>query len=101
MLQKGVSMATLDQKVRPHPEVVDTKLDDGEVALLHLGSKVYYSLNATGVRIWQGLKEGRTLKEISRLIQKEFDVDPNRADHSVINLVEELSQQELVQILEQ
>ena len=60
----------LDEKVRPHSEVVDTKLDDGEVVLLHLESKTYYSLNPTGERIWRGLKEGLSLREISRTSRK-------------------------------
>jgi hypothetical protein len=80
--------------------VVDTELDDGEMALLHLEGKIYYSLNATGVRIWKCLKEGLTLKEISRSLQEEFDVDAQRADRSVLKLVDELSQQKLVQIPE-
>src|SRR3954468_12833155 len=29
-------MITLEQRVSPHPEVVDTELDSGEVVLLHL-----------------------------------------------------------------
>jgi hypothetical protein len=83
--------------VSPHPQVVDTKLDD-EVVLLHLESKKYFSLNRTSERIWQGLKEGLTLKEISRRLQEEFQVDPDHADRSVVDLVNELCQQKLVQI---
>jgi len=85
----------LDQKVRPHAEVIDTKLDDGEVVLLHLDSKTYYSLNPTGERIWQGLKQGLSLKEISQRLQEEFDVDAERADRSVVDLVNELCEQKL------
>ena len=87
----------LDDKVKPHAEVVDTKLDEGEVVLLHLESKIYYSLNPTGERIWRGLKEGLTLREISRRLQEEFDVDADRADRSVVDLVDELIEQKLVQ----
>jgi hypothetical protein len=86
----------LAEKVRPHREVVDTKLDDGEVVLLHLESKTYYSLNPTGERIWQGLKEGLSLGEISGRLQEEFDVDADEADRSVIDLVNELCKQKLV-----
>jgi hypothetical protein len=93
-------MVTLDQKVRLHPEVVDTELDDGEMVLLHLESKTYYSLNLTGTRIWQGLKQGLTLQEISHRLQEEFDVEAGRADSSVLALVNELSQQQLVQSLD-
>jgi hypothetical protein len=47
-------MYTLDQHVRPHPEVVDTVLEDGETVLLHLERTTYYSLNPTGTQIWRG-----------------------------------------------
>jgi Coenzyme PQQ synthesis protein D (PqqD) len=60
----------LDRKVRTHAEVVDTKLDDGEVVLLHLDSKTYYSLNLTAGRIWRGVKQRLSLKEISQLLER-------------------------------
>jgi coenzyme PQQ synthesis protein D (PqqD) len=85
----------LDQKVRTHAEVVDTKLDDGEIVLLHLQSKTYYSLNPTGERIWQGLKDGLSLRAISRRLQGEFDVSEEHADRSVLDLVNELCEQNL------
>lgn len=88
-------MRTLDDTVRPHSQVVDTKLDDGEVVLLHLESKTYYSLNMTGERIWQGMKDGLSLRDISRRLQDEFDVDAIEADRSVLDLVNELCDQKL------
>ena len=91
-------MTTLDDKVRPNAQVVDTKLDDGEVVLLHLDSKSYFSLNVTGERIWQGLKQGLSLREISQRLQAEFDVDAEKADTSVLELINDLSEQKLVQI---
>jgi hypothetical protein len=91
-------MCTLDQQMHPHPEVVDTELEAGETVLLHLESKTYYSFNLTGTRIWQGLKQGLSLREISRRLQTEFAVEAERADRSVLALVDELSQQQLVQV---
>ena len=88
-------MPMLDDRVRAHSQVVDTQLDEGEVVLLHLESKTYYSLNITGERVWQGLKQGLTLKEISRRLQEEFDVDADRAEKSVLDLVNELCEQKL------
>jgi hypothetical protein len=85
----------LNKKVSPHIEVVDTKLDDGELVLLHLESKTYYSLNPTGERIWRGLKEGLSLNEISQRLQEEFDVNEEDADRSVRDLVKELCDQKL------
>ncbi len=85
----------LDDKILLNPEVVDTTLDDGEIVLLHLESKMYYSLNSTGERIWRGLKNGLSLSEISRQLQDEFDVDGETAARSVLDLVDELCQQRL------
>jgi hypothetical protein len=83
-------MDDLDQPIQPHPQVVDTTLDDAELVLLHLDSKTYYSLNSTGQRVWRGLKEGLTPREISERIQAEFDVDSENANRSVLDLVAEL-----------
>lgn len=88
-------MSNLDQQIRLHPEVVDTKLYDGEIVLLHLESKTYYSLNPTGERIWQGLKDGLSLRNISGRLQEEFDVDEESANQSVLDLVNELCEQHL------
>jgi coenzyme PQQ synthesis protein D (PqqD) len=92
-------MMDLAQRFRPHPEVVDTELEEQEVVLLHLESLRYYSLNLTGRRIWQGLKQGLSLQEISYRLQAEFEVEEDRAEHSVLALVAELREQQLVQSL--
>jgi hypothetical protein len=91
----------LDQKIEPHPEVVDTEIDETTTALLHLESKVYFSLNVTGARIWQDLRQGLTLREVSRRLQAVYDVDPEQADRGVLELVRELAENQLVQIPDQ
>lgn len=91
-------MSKLEQKVRPHSEVVDTAISEEEVALLHLENKNYFSLNVTGARIWEGLKSGLGLEQICQSLQKEFDVSAEHAERSVLELVEELSRQNLVDI---
>jgi hypothetical protein len=91
---------TLDQKLRPHPDAVDTELDTNELVLLHLESKTYYSLNLTGMRVWQGLKQGFSLRDISCRLQKEFEIDSESAERSVLRLAAELSRERLVQTVE-
>lgn len=49
--------ATVDG-IRASDEAVLTELKDGTGVLLHLGSKHYYTLNATGVLLWKLLAEG-------------------------------------------
>jgi hypothetical protein len=93
-------MLTLDHRLRPHPDAVDTELDTNELVLLHLQSKTYYSLNLTGMRVWQGVKEGLSLGEISRRLQREFEVDAKQADSSVLRIADELSRERLIQASE-
>jgi hypothetical protein len=92
-------MMRLAERFRPHPEVVDTELEEQEVVLLHLQSMQYYSLNLTGRHIWQGLKQGLSLEEISRQLQADFEVEADQAERSVLGLVAELHGQQLVQSL--
>jgi len=93
-------MITLEQRAQTHPDVVDTELEGRETVLLNLHTKLYYSLNATGTCIWQGVKQGLTLQLISQRLQKQFAVEAGPADHSVLALVDELRQQQLVQVMD-
>ena len=89
-------MSTLS-RVHPNAEVVDTDVGEGEVALLHLGTKTYFSLNVTGARIWEHLKAGCSLDDVCLRLQEEFDVDSERARKSVRDLVRDLLRHNLAQ----
>jgi hypothetical protein len=97
---EGRTMMTLDQSVRPHPEVVDTELEADETVLLHLEHTTYYSLNSTGTCIWQGIKAGLTLQGISQHLQERFAVVADHADRSVLTFVHALVLQQLVEVSE-
>lgn len=84
--------------VAPDLEVVITELESKEAVLLHLGTKMYFTLNETGLRIWQMLNSGLTLGEISERLLKEFDVSSEKARGSVLNLIHELIQEKLVKV---
>jgi len=87
----------LTQRVQPHPEVVDTELDEEGAVLLHLESQIYFSLNETGTLIWKAMKQGLTLQEICQRLQDEFDVEADQAEQSVLALTRDLAEQKLVQ----
>ena len=93
-------MLEVQQRMRPHPDVVDTELDGQETVLLHLVTKLYYTLNPTGTRIWQGLKNGLNPRQISEKLQQEFTVEADAADRSVLRLLDELCQRQLVEKLD-
>jgi hypothetical protein len=90
----------MERQLRPHPDVVDTEVDEGETVLLHLSTKTYYSLNRTGARIWQGVKHGLSVAQIGQSLQAEFAVEADHAERSVRTLLDDLVQQGLVQVHE-
>lgn len=64
--------------------------------LVHLRTNQIFELNATGVRIWELIGEGRTLGDIERTLTTEFDVDAARVHAEVSALVEALAEQGLI-----
>jgi hypothetical protein len=51
-------MFTLDHRLRPHPDAVNTELDTNKLVLPQMRSKTYYSLNLPGLRVWQRVRKG-------------------------------------------
>jgi len=70
----------------------------GESAILNVKTGTYYGLNEVGSRIWELLKEPRTLKEIRDSILEEYTVEPSRCEQDLLALITELAQHELVEI---
>ena len=94
-------MIELNQKVKLDPEVIATELENNEAVLLHLGTKKYYSLNETGLRIWQLLSEGASLSGVHKKLQNEYDISPDHAAKCIIDLTSELSNEKLLTILDE
>jgi Coenzyme PQQ synthesis protein D (PqqD) len=78
-----------------NPSVSCTELEDGAV-LLNLDTKYYYTLNSTGLRIWQIMDESKDPLEIAQRLATEYEVDEEKAKASVVNLMEELEQEGLI-----
>ena len=57
-----------------HPDVILTVLQDGTGVLLHLGTKFYFALNATGVAVWKLLESGEasSAEDIARVLVERF-----------------------------
>lgn len=78
-----------------NPSVVCTELDDGGI-LLDLDTKYYYTLNQTGLWIWQLMEELKSSSEIAKILTVEYEVDEHRAMASVVRIMEELEKEKLI-----
>ena len=76
------------------------KLRD-ELVLMHLDTGAYYSLNETGVIIWQGIVDERPHEDIVNDMIEMFDVDRETIARDFERVVNELSDQGLVDLVEE
>ncbi|UQA55308.1 PqqD family protein [Polyangium aurulentum] len=68
----------------PNPQVLFTELEDGTGVLLHLDTKFYYTLNATGVVVWKALAGAApSVAAIATKISEAFRVEPEAAEKDV------------------
>lgn len=80
----------------PAPDVTYTKLDEEEAVLLNLETKQYFSLNETGLLIWERLQEQSALADVAAALSQSYDVEQEAALRYVRRFVETLRQDGLV-----
>lgn len=92
-----MSAITPKSIVRASKDAVWCELS-GEAAILDLKSSMYHGLNPTGTRVWQLLAEPRTVAEIRDALLGEYDVDAERCERDLIELLGELLAQGLIAV---
>jgi hypothetical protein len=80
----------------PSPNVQGTSMD-GETVLLDLSSGRYYTLNRVGSVIWEHCTGDKTISDIQAVLCDRFDVAPERALDDLVTLVNDLTQEGLLQ----
>ena len=82
--------------LRVAPDVFAAQLA-GEAIILHLETKRYYRLNATGAEIWKGIEAGEARDALAGRLVREFTVDLATATLEVERLVQGLREARLVE----
>lgn len=70
----------------------------GEAVVLHLDRGVYYGLNSVGARIWQLVQSPITVDGIVRTLLAEYEVERERCEADVQDLLARLSEAGLVEV---
>jgi len=79
-----------------HDDVTFQKLDD-ETVVVHLGSGKIHHTNATGSRVWELLQEGRSVGEMIRTLQSEFEASPAEIERDLGVFLEMLERENVVE----
>jgi len=73
----------------------------GEAAILNLRTSTYFGLNTVGASIWKLVQEPKTVSQIRDAIIREYDVEPDRCEHDILELLQDLSKHGLIEIIEE
>lgn len=65
--------------------------------LVHLSSNRIYELNATGARVWELLDNARSLEAVVGELAREFEMDPDRLQGEVAQIVSEFAREGLLE----
>jgi hypothetical protein len=91
-------MLTLDTALRI-PAHVSFSVVGEDAFLLNMQTNKYYGLEKVGARLWELLKEGKSLKEGCRILLDEYEVAPAQLEQDILELVQRLMENNLVEIV--
>ncbi|MGC2733682.1 MAG: PqqD family protein [Candidatus Acidiferrales bacterium] len=78
-------------------EQVSCPLGD-EAAILNLKNSVYYGMNPVGARIWELLKQPKSVSELRDILLEEFEVDEARCGKDLLALLGTLQGEGLIEV---
>ena len=83
------------EPLRIHPAVTAERVDGGDI-LVHLETNEIFELNATGSRIFELLRSGKSRSEIGQALVTEFEVDGVTAERKLDEFVAELRRRKIL-----
>jgi hypothetical protein len=69
-----------------------------ESAILNLKSSVYYGMNPVGARVWDLLKQPKSVTELRNALLEEYEVDEVRCGNDLLALLETMRSEGLIEI---
>lgn len=79
------------------PEVISGKLED-QIVMMDIEKGKYFSMNPVASRIWELLEKPLSVKELCGRLLVEFDVDKKRCLQEVQELIDKLTELNLLEI---
>jgi hypothetical protein len=78
-----------------NPDVECTELADGAV-LLNMETRLYYSLNQTGLELWNATDGANGPEQVAKRLTEAFEIDEQAALGAVASFMPELERERLV-----
>lgn len=100
----GTDQVPTSQQVLSKDSIVVVSIEQiscdliGDAVILDLKKGIYYGLDEVGARVWTLIKEPRRVSEILDALIEEYDVDRDRCESDVMDLLRDLQGRELIEI---
>jgi hypothetical protein len=72
-----------------------------EAVILNLEAGVYYGLNSVAARVWNLIQESKTVSVIRDTLPDEYDVDSDRCERDLLELLRDLAAKGLINALDE
>lgn len=95
-MSEPLSVSSIVGATREH---VSCSLGD-EAAILNLNNSVYYGLNPVGARVWSLVQQPRSVGEIRDVLLGEYEVEAERCERDLLDLLNQMRQQGLIEVRE-
>ncbi|NDJ61568.1 MAG: PqqD family protein [Chloroflexi bacterium] len=92
-------MISLDSTVVAADNQVSTDLAD-EIAILNLQNGVYYGLTPVGAYVWKLLQQPQAVRGICAAVLVAYDVEPERCERDILELLDDMAAQGLIKVTE-
>ena len=69
-----------------------------ESAILNLRNSVYYGMNPVGTRVWNLLKQPRSVEELRNTLLNEYEVDAELCERDLLDLLEKMRNEGLIEV---
>jgi len=89
---------TLDSKVII-PTFVSFSSIKENTFLLNTSTNTYFRLDAVGTRFWELITEGNSLRNVSRILEEEFEVEESQLEQDLFELITKMLENGLVQLI--
>lgn len=68
--------------------------------ILHLRARELSATNVTGAAIWEALEKPCTARQLSEMLAREFEVEPEQAVATVESFLAQLQEKGLVEVVQ-
>ena len=93
------NLISLESVVVQVADLVSSSLDE-ETVMMSVNSGKYYGLDEIGSRIWELIKQPRSVSDLCDILLEEFEVDRKQCEKDVLDFLNELAEKKLLRVID-